>query len=65
MATTTLSGDVTTGSSVERDAGHLDTLNVMDYEDNNTNRQVMSPNTAGSRPDKVTERSLTPRTRRA
>eukprot|EP00971_Amphidinium_carterae_P274799 5453065-Amphidinium_carterae.1 len=37
----------------------------MDYEDSNTNRQVLSPDTAASRPDRVAERSLTPRTRRA
>eukprot|EP00971_Amphidinium_carterae_P140082 2775692-Amphidinium_carterae.1 len=65
MATTTLSGVVTAGNSVKRDAGHLDTLNIMDYEDSNANRQDMSPNTASSRPDRVAERSLTPRTRRA
>eukprot|EP00971_Amphidinium_carterae_P072350 1431238-Amphidinium_carterae.2 len=39
MATTTLSEVVTTGNSVKCDAGSLDTLNVMDYEDSNTNRQ--------------------------
>eukprot|EP00971_Amphidinium_carterae_P298548 5931684-Amphidinium_carterae.1 len=33
MATTTLSGVVTTGNTVKRDAGHLDALNVMHYED--------------------------------
>eukprot|EP00971_Amphidinium_carterae_P147071 2914239-Amphidinium_carterae.1 len=65
MSTTVLTSLVPTGSSVKRDAGHLDTLNVMDFEDSNTNRQVMRPNTAGSRPDSVAERSLTPRTRRA
>eukprot|EP00971_Amphidinium_carterae_P305312 6067108-Amphidinium_carterae.2 len=43
MATTTLSGVVTPGNSVKRDAGHLDALNDMDYEDSNKNGQVMSP----------------------
>eukprot|EP00971_Amphidinium_carterae_P076344 1507495-Amphidinium_carterae.3 len=37
----------------------------MDYEDSNTNRQVMSPSPKGHLLGRQTQRSLTPRTRRA
>eukprot|EP00971_Amphidinium_carterae_P274936 5455398-Amphidinium_carterae.1 len=62
MATTTLSGVVTSNlplATLSSDAGHLDALNVMDYEDNYTTRQVLSPSPEGNQPDRVAERSLT------
>eukprot|EP00971_Amphidinium_carterae_P336946 6473541-Amphidinium_carterae.1 len=67
MATSTIASTslMPTCTSVKRDAGHLDTLNDMDYEVSYNNRQVMSPTPEGSQLGRATQRSLTPRTRRS
>eukprot|EP00971_Amphidinium_carterae_P232177 4607198-Amphidinium_carterae.2 len=50
MATSTIVSTslMPTGNSGKRDAGHLDTLNDMDCEASNKNRQVMSPTPEGT-----------------